>query len=166
METFFGILFVLLCIVIMFLHVFSLPANWILLVVIALWKLFMGLTSFSWGAYAGLIALAVLAEVLEFFIQSYGSRKFGASGKGNLGGIIGAIAGAVAGAGFFFGIGALFGALFGAFGGCLAVERLLGRPWPQARSAAWGAMYGKFFGLATKVGFGVFIAALFVPVLF
>ncbi|MCK9240439.1 DUF456 domain-containing protein [Desulfocurvus sp.] len=156
-------LFILLCIAVMGLHVLSLPANWIILVLLALWKFLHPAMDMSWWFFLGLAALAGVAEVLEFVIQLRGARKYGASGRGNLGGIIGAIAGAILGAGFLLGVGALPGALLGAWGGCLLVERLNGRDWAEARHAALGAMWGKFFGMTVKIGFGAVILSLAVP---
>lgn len=156
-------LFIILCFGVLGLHVFSLPANWVLLALVAGWKAVHPAMDLTWTGFAGLAALALVAEVLEFVIQLKGSKKYGASGKGNFGGIIGAIVGAILGAGFLFGLGALPGALVGAYGGCLLVEVLMGRNFEEARAAAWGAMWGKFFGLTVKAGLGGAILAIAVP---
>lgn len=156
-------LFIIVCFGVLGLHVFSLPANWVLLALLAGWKALHPGMDLSWLGFAGLCALAAMAEVLEFVVQLKGSKKFGASGKGNFGGILGAIVGAILGAGLLFGLGALPGALVGAYLGCLAVEVLMGRPFDEARAAAWGAMWGKFFGLTIKAGLGGVILALAVP---
>ncbi|WP_425387595.1 DUF456 domain-containing protein [Desulfocurvus vexinensis] len=156
-------LFILLCIAVMGLHVLSLPANWIVLALLALWKVTHPAMDMSWWFFLGLAALAGVAEVLEFVIQLKGAQKYGATGRGNVGGIIGAIAGAILGAGLLLGLGALPGALFGAWGGCLIVERMNGRDWAEARRAAMGAMWGKFFGMTVKIGFGAVILSLAVP---
>ncbi|MBU1003305.1 MAG: DUF456 domain-containing protein [Proteobacteria bacterium] len=147
-------LYIIVCFGVLGLHVFSLPANWVLLALVAGWKALHPEMSLTWVGFSGLVALAVVAEVLEFVIQLKGSKKYGASNKGNFGGILGAIIGAIVGAGFLFGIGALPGALIGAYGGCLLVETLMGRSFGEARAAAWGAMWGKFFGLTVKAGLG------------
>jgi uncharacterized protein YqgC (DUF456 family) len=155
--------FLFLMVAALFLHVFSLPANWVILVLLALFKLIRPEADLSWTMFLLLALLAGVAEAVEFAAQAYGGKRFGATGKGNLGGIIGAIAGAILGAPLFFGLGALPGALFGAYGGCLLFEKLHGRDWAESTRAAWGAMWGKFFGLTAKVGFGVAILSLAVP---
>ncbi len=155
MDTLFTVLFLTLCFFTLFLHIFSLPANWILLILVAGWKYFYPEVGLSWWpGFVFLIALALVAEALEFLIQLKGSKKHGATNKGNFGGIIGAIVGAILGAGFLFGFGALIGAIAGAYLGCFLVEKLSGRTGEEARKAAWGAMWGKFFGIITKAGFG------------
>lgn len=156
-------LFIIVCFGVLGLHIFSLPANWVLLGLIASWKAIHPEFGMAWTGFAGLVGLALVAELLEFVIQLKGSQKYGASGKGNFGGIIGAILGAIMGAGFLLGLGALPGALVGAYVGCLSVEVLMGRSFDEARAAAWGAMWGKFFGLTVKAGIGGAILAVAVP---
>jgi len=153
-------LFTLVLVLSLGLHIFSLPANWLALVLVAIWKFTHPDMPMSWLFFAGLAGLAAVAEGLEFFIQLKGAKKYGATGKGNLGGIIGAIAGAILGAPFGFGLGALPGALLGAYVGCLVFERFQDRPWDEARRAAMGAMWGKFFGMSVKFGFGVVMVML------
>nr|WP_209280108.1 DUF456 domain-containing protein [Desulfobaculum xiamenense] len=154
------VLFVLACFGALVLHVFSLPANWVVLGLVALWKATHPDMALTWIGFGGLALLALAGEGLEFVIRLKGAKQYGASSKGNWGGVLGAIAGAIVGAGFLFGIGALPGALLGAFGGCLAVERIQGRTFEEARTAAMGAMYGTFLGLVAKVGIGVVMATM------
>jgi len=156
-------LFIIAAFAVLGLHIFSLPANWVLLALTALWKGLHPEMPLSWTGFAGLAGLALVGEILEFVIQLKGSKKYGASGKGNFGGILGAILGAIVGAGFLFGVGALPGALLGAYGGCLVTEKLMGRSFEEAKRAAWGAMWGKFFGLTVKAGLGGVILAVVVP---
>lgn len=160
MTEFLAGLFTLVLILCLGLHVLSLPANWLIIVLVAIWKFTHPAMPMTWLFFAGLAGLAAVAEALEFVIQLKGAKKYGATGKGNLGGIIGAIVGAILGAPFGFGLGALPGALLGAYLGCLIFERLHDRPWAEARRAAMGAMWGKFFGMGVKFGFGVAIVML------
>lgn len=155
--------FILLLIATMGLHIVSMPANWVVLALVAAWKGLHADMSMSWTVFLGLVALAAVAEGLEFLIQLRGAKKYGATGRGNLGGIIGAILGAIVGAGFLLGVGALPGALLGAWAGCLVVERMNGRDWAGAKRAAMGAMWGKFFGMTVKIGFGAVILSVAVP---
>lgn len=147
---------------VLFLHVFSLPANWIALALVAGWITMHPGGSVTWAFFGVLAGLAVGGEVLEFIIQYYGAKAFGSTGKGNVGGMVGAVVGAILGAPLLLGIGAVFGALVGAFAGCLILELGQGRGAGQAWVAAWGAMFGKFFGMAVKFGVGVAMIALVV----
>jgi len=146
-------LFLLLLLAALGLNIFGLPGNWALLGLVGLWDWFHGF-GFGAGFYVLLLALALSAEAAEFVSQFFGAKRYGATGKGNLGGLVGALAGAILGALFLFGIGALFGAVAGAFAGCYLFERSHGRSDAEARRAAMGAMYGKVFGLTAKIGLG------------
>lgn len=141
------------------LHIFGLPGNWVILILLIGWKFFQPF-SMTWGFVIALTAIAFIGELLEFGAQYFGGKKFGASGRGNFGAFIGAIAGAMLGAPFFFGLGALPGALIGAFAGCLIMEMSHGRSFDEAKNCAWGAFWGKAFGMTIKVSLGVWMFAL------
>lgn len=137
------------------LNVLSLPANWVVLVLLGLWKLLHPApTGMDTMFFVIVIGAALVGEVLEFLTQTVGAKRYGSTGKGNLGGIIGAIAGALLGAPFLFGLGALFGALGGAWAGCYLLEIGHGRSRSEAAQAAKGAMMGRFLGLVLKTGIG------------
>lgn len=165
MDYVWAALFLSLITAVQFLHVFGLPANWVALTLLAAWTwlhptqpegmtwLFMGL----------LLVLALAGEAAEFAAQAHGARKYGASAKGNLGGIIGAIAGAILGAPFLFGLGALIGSLAGAFTGCLLIEIIQGKALPEARRAAMGAFWGKALGTTLKMSLGAVMIILSMP---
>jgi hypothetical protein len=162
MAELWAILFLAVCGLSLALHIFSLPANWIVLVLLAVWKLFHPADMSLWFLVL-MVAIAGVGEVIEFVAQVYGGKRFGSSGRGNLGGVIGAIAGAILGAPFFFGLGALVGALAGAYLGCLALEMGQGRSFDVARRSAWGSFWGKFFGLTAKFSLGVVMVVLAIP---
>lgn len=162
MAELWAALFIIILVLILGLHMFTLPANWLVLALLAVWKL-VNPGDFTWGVFVFWAALAGVGEVIEFASGIYGAKKYGASGRGNWGGIIGSIAGAIFGAPFFLGVGAVIGALAGAYLGCLMVEHMHGRPWPEARRAAKGAMFGRFVGMSAKVSIGVIIIWLAAP---
>lgn len=155
MAYVFAALFIALLASTQLLHILSLPANWLLLALLAAWSLLHPDTA-DMGMRFFLIVggAALLGEVFEFAAQAMGAKRYGSSGKGNIGGIIGAIAGAILGAPFLFGLGALAGALGGAWIGCYLLEVGQGRSRLEARQAAKGAMMGKFLGLVLKTGIG------------
>lgn len=158
-------LFLALLVLIQGLHLFSLPANWVVLALAAAWAwLHPGIPGGMTWLFVGLLAVLTLAgEAAEFAAQAWGAKKYGASGKGNLGGLLGALLGAIFGAPFLLGLGALVGALAGAFAGCLFFEILHGKDLPEARHAAMGAFYGKALGLTLKISLGAVMVILCFP---
>jgi len=161
MEYVWSILAILLLCLSQVLQIFSLPANWVGLAIIAAWKFIFPL-SMSWTFVLVLTVLAGAAEALEIILQAKCAGRFGASRRGNIGGIIGAIAGAIFGAPFFLGLGALMGALGGAYLGCLIAE-LPGRTRPEAFLAAKGAFMGKALGFTVKTAIGAMMVVVSIP---
>ncbi len=145
------IAFMILC---LGLHLFGLPANWLILGFAALWAFASPQSTLTSHDFIILGALALVGELLEFLMLHIWGKKYGGSGKGTFGGMIGAFAGAIVGAPFFLGIGAFFGALAGAFLGSLAVELLRGQSNEASLNAAWGTMLGRFGGTVLKVALG------------
>ena len=146
---------------VLLLNIFGLPANWVILGLVGLWKwLHPDAGNMGWVFFTLLIGLAVLGEALELGMQILKARKYGSTSSGTFGGMIGAIAGAILLAPLFFGLGALIGALLGAWTGCFITERLKGMPAREAVSAAFGAMMGRFLGTVCKCGVGGAMLAL------
>nr|WP_321257805.1 DUF456 domain-containing protein [uncultured Pseudodesulfovibrio sp.] len=143
------------------LQLFSLPANWIAIALVSLWK-YIYPDSMTWDFVIIISVVAAVAETLEFFLQARYAGKYGASTRGNIGGIIGAVAGAIFGAPFFLGLGALIGALSGAYLGCLIAE-MPGRSRPEALMAAKGAFVGKALGFTVKTAIGATIVVISIP---
>ncbi|WP_045222203.1 DUF456 domain-containing protein [Desulfonatronum thioautotrophicum] len=142
------------------LHVFGLPANWLILAAMAAWGWLNPDFAGGLGFFAILFALCVLGEVVEFAAQVYGGRRYGGSRKGAWAAVIGAIIGGVLGAPFFFGLGAVPGSFLGAYLGSLLIELGQGYPPAAARRAAWGAMWNKVFGTVVKICVGVWMIVL------
>lgn len=143
------------------LQLFSMPANWLALVMVAAWKLIYP-ESMSWNFLLVMTVLAGVAEALEFILQVRYAGRYGATNRGNVGGIIGAILGAIFGAPFFLGLGALVGALGGAWLGCLIAE-MPGRSRAEALRAAKGSFVGKAFGFTIKTAIGAVIVVMSIP---
>ncbi len=162
MEIWTLLYIVLLC-ALMFLHVLSLPANWAVLALILIWKLAHPALEFGWSLFGVLVVVCVVGEIIEFITKYYGAKRFGGSRRGGWGGILGAIVGGILGAPILFGLGAIPGALLGAFAGCLFMEMDQGRPFSDAKRAAWGAMLGNFAGMVAKLGLGIFMLVLAIP---
>ncbi|WP_207259847.1 DUF456 domain-containing protein [Desulfovibrio sp. Huiquan2017] len=161
MEYVWAILLILGLLLSQVLQLFSMPANWVALGLVALWK-YAYPESMTWNFVIVIGVAAALGEALEFGLQAWGAGRYGASVRGNVGGIVGAIAGAIFGAPFFLGLGALLGALGGAYLGCLAAE-IPGRTRPEALRAAKGAFVGKALGFTVKTAIGAAVVILSIP---
>lgn len=161
MEVLFPVIFLVWLGVVLLLNLITLPANWIMLGFVCLWK-FLYPDPGSMGAvfFAMLIGLAVFGELVEFLAQGWGSKKYGSSSSGMWAGLLGALVGALVGLPFLFGLGGFIGALIGAWGGCYLMERYKGRSDVDARCAAKGALVGRFLGIVVKCGIGAVMLAL------
>ena len=145
---------------VLFLNIFGLPANWIMLGLVALWKTLHPNVNMGVAFWTLLVFIAVIGEVLEFEVQILKAKRYGSSSSGTFAGMLGAIVGAILLAPIFLGLGALLGALVGAWTGCFLMENLKRRPLREAINAAFGAMVGRFLGTVCKCGAGGCILAL------
>ena len=155
MEVLFPTLFLMVLGFVLLLNLLTLPANWIMLGLIVVWRaVYPQPGGMGFLFFALLVGLAVLGEVIEYVTQGWGSKKYGSSTSGMWAGLLGAMIGALAGLPFLLGIGALIGALVGAWGGCYLMERYHGKNDQEARQAAKGALVGRFLGIVIKCGIG------------
>ena len=143
------------------LNFINLPANWIVIVLIAIWSFFHSDNpQINITYWCSILATAVVGEILEWVVLAQKSKAAGASSWGTFAGMLGAFAGAIMGAPFFLGLGALFGALLGAFLGCLGMELLRGNAFDKALEAAKGTLLGRFLGALCKCAAGFTIVAI------
>lgn len=161
------IVLVIVVVIIMFAAILSqvigVPGNWIGLVILVIYKLVgpnVSTDGVSWKFILVMAAFALVGELLEWVIQVKAGRKFGSSGKGDIGGIVGSIIGGILLLPLFFGFGAVLGALAGAYVGCLVVELARRRTVKAANKAAWGAFVGRFLGMGLKLGIGIGILGM------
>jgi uncharacterized protein YqgC (DUF456 family) len=150
--------FIVLMGLVLLLNFFSLPANWMLVALAAVWK-YMSLAApqMDFGFFALLVGLAVLGELVEFGLLALKAKKYGSSNSGLFAGLVGAVIGAILCAPFLYGLGALLGAMAGAWIGCYLMEILRGGGHEKAVQAAMGALVGRFLGTVCKCGIGAII---------
>ena len=151
--------FIVLMSLVLLLNFFSLPANWMLIALAAVWK-YMSTAAhqMDFGFFTLLVGLALLGELLEFGLLALKAKKYGSSNPGMFAGLVGAVIGAIICAPFLFGLGALLGALAGAWLGCYLMELLVrGGGHEKAVQAAMGALVGRFLGTVCKCGIGAVI---------
>jgi hypothetical protein len=144
----------------------TLPGNWIVLVLAAVFTLVFPEdatgTGLRWSMVGILLGLAVLGEIVEFAAGAVGAARQGASRRAValalLGAIVGSIAGVAAGLPIpLFGsaIAALLGGSVGAFIGAYAGEVWKGRTSDESMAAGTSAFIGRLLGTVGKVVVGV-----------
>ncbi len=140
--------------------VFGLPGNWLIVIsscLFAWWRAEDGV--FSIYTLVVITALAVLAELVEFFGGMGGAKKAGAGWRGALGALLGAVTGAVLGTFIipvpFFGT--VLGACGGAGIGALVLVLSAGKHMKESVRFGVGAGLGEFLGITSKFVIGIFI---------
>jgi uncharacterized protein len=141
-------------------NLFSLPGNWVLLGLVALFAFLVPETSgrgVSWTAVGIMAALAVLGEIIEFAAGAAGAAKQGASRRAVVLSLVGALAGSILGATAgipipIFGsmIGALLGGSVGAFAGAYFGEVWSERPHAHGLNVGKAAFIGRLWGTLGK----------------
>lgn len=154
---FIEIFFIFLMVVGLLINVLGLPGNWINIGLLGVWRWIHPDMPAGLWFFLFILALAGLAELIEFWSQVEGARRYGGTRGGAWGAFLGGIAGSILMAPFFLGLGVLIGAVAGAFLGCLVLEILSGRSLAESINASWGALWGRVFGLVAKFGAGAYI---------
>ena len=157
-------------------NLFSLPGNWILLGMAALFAWLASETcghGIGWITVGIMTGLAVLGEVIEFFAGAAGAAKQGASRRSIVFSLIGGMAGSIGGAIVGFPvpvvgpvIAALLGGAGGAFAGAYLGEKSIERPHGESMAVARGAFAGRLWGTVGKFAVGaVMLGVMTVDVL-
>jgi uncharacterized protein YqgC (DUF456 family) len=149
----------------MVLIVLGLPGLWIMIASAITYNIVVPERPMSWLSIAGICALGVVAEVLDFSLAGKYARKYGGSRKAAWGAIIGGMIGAFVGVPVPI-VGPVIGALIGSFAGALVGEFRDTGDTGAAAKVATGALIGRVLGTVIKVGLGftiaiwIFIAAM------
>ena len=124
MQIVFSILLIFIYLVGFGLVLVTLPGTWVIFLSTALYAFFFpfdqGQTHALW-VLGILLGLALLGELIEFVVGTFGSKSVKVSNGAIVVAFIGGIAGALLGATFFL-VGALIGVLLGSFLGALVYE--------------------------------------------
>ena len=149
---------------------FTLPGNWGIVVLAALFAFFLpeqenGL-GVSWPAVGGLAVLAAVGELLEFVAGAAGAAKQGASRRSMVLSLVGATVGSIGGA--IIGVpipvvgpivAALGGGAAGAFAGAYLGETWKGRADHEKLSISKAALVGRLLGTVGKLFVGIAMVA-------
>jgi hypothetical protein len=166
-----GIALVLAAIACWFANVFTLPGNWLIVGLAALFTYLLPPAEygrgFGWITVGVLVLIAILGEVIEFAAGAAGAAKHGASRRAMLLSILGAGVGSIGGAAIgipvpFIGplIAAVGGGAAGAFGGAYLGEVWKGKLHPERTAVSTGALIGRLFGTVGKLAAGAAMVAI------
>lgn len=144
-----------------FLNLLGLFGNWLILPAAAAFWAMTGFQHFGAWGLAGMLALAVLGEILETALAGYGASRFGGSRGSIVAALAGCLAGSVIGTPLFPILGTLAGACVGAFACAAAYEWIQFRQGVgQAARVGLGAALGKIGGLLAKFACGLGMLAV------
>lgn len=134
----------------------GLPGNWIMIGVLAI-----GAIAGRIGAapLIGLLLVAIVAEVVEFFIVKRLNARYGGSDRAFWGAIAGGVIGVVVGMPVPV-LGSILAGLLGTFAGAAAVTLFERRTATAAARVGWGVLIGRAFSAAAKTAAGVVILVL------
>ena len=166
-----GIALVLAAIACWFANVFTLPGNWVIVGLAALFAYLLPPQEygrgFGWITVGVLVLIAVLGEVIEFAAGAAGAAKHGASRRAMLLSIVGAAVGSIAGAAIGIPVpiigplvAAVGGGAAGAFGGAYLGEVWKGKLHPERTAVSTGALIGRLFGTVGKLSAGAAMVAV------
>ena len=151
-------------------NLFSLPGNWALLGLAALFAWLVphdNSRGVTWNTVWILLVLAILGEIVEFVAGAAGAAKRGASRRSIWLSLLGALAGSIGGA--IVGlpialigspIAALLGGAIGAFVGAYLGEIWADRPQDHSFKVAKGAFLGRLWGTVGKFAVGAAMLAV------
>jgi uncharacterized protein YqgC (DUF456 family) len=170
MDIAVGIVVALVALVGIALTAMTLPGTWLAIVgaLLAQWwymEYHDGDQMFSWWSIGACVALAIIAEIVEFFASAVGAAKAGGTRRGAIGSIIGGLVGAIVGQILIPVpiLGAILGATIGAGLGASVGERTRdGVTLKQAATVGAGAAAGRFAATIAKTGFAAAIAVIIV----
>jgi uncharacterized protein YqgC (DUF456 family) len=155
--------FILILFLGIFLTVFGLPGAVLILIDVVAYALLTGFAQIGFKVILILAAMAVVAELLDFWLGMAGAVSFGASRGGMWAALFGSLAGAVILTPYFLGLGALIGIFLGGGAAVFSVEMIKRRKLKPAFRASVGAMLGRMAGIAVK---GVLSIAMVAVTLF
>lgn len=145
---------------------FGLPGTFVIAALALVHGLLTGFLPLTLSFVLILFGLAVLAEVIEFFLGAAAAKKFGGSNQAMWGAVLGGFAGAVFASGIAPVIGTLLGAFAGAFIGAFLFEYLHLKNADNALRVGFGAFLGAVSGKLMKITLGIAMVVMITYKLF
>lgn len=139
----------------LFVNILGLPGLWLIVLGVVLYAWSTGFEYIGWWSIGIVIALGLIAELVEFFAGAAGSAKAGGSKRGMAGAIVGGLVGAIVGTPVFPVIGTIAGSILGCALGAYLIEWSIGKTHGESINISVGAAKGRFVGLVAKSAFGI-----------
>lgn len=134
----------------------GLPGLWIMIGVVAVGAL---MKEIGVGVIILTLAIATVAELIEFFIVKRLTHQYGGSRKAFWGAIVGGIAGVIVGVPVPI-VGSIIAGMIGSFVGAGAVTYMETRELRSAHRVGWGAVIGRALSAVTKTAAGIAILVI------
>lgn len=136
----------------------GLPGTWLQVVALGAYAWTHGWRG-GWAFVVAALALAAIAEVVEFAMGGRFARKYGGSRRAGWGAILGGLVGAFVGIPVPI-IGSVIGAFIGAFAGAALLELTKNPEMRGAVRVGWGAFLGRLAATVMKAAVAVMIGVL------
>jgi uncharacterized protein YqgC (DUF456 family) len=146
-----------------FLNLLGLPGLWLMVIGHVAFGFATGWDHYvGWPSFVALLAIALLAEIVEFIAGAAGSAKAGGTKRGMIGAILGGLVGGIVGSIFIPVpvLGTIIGAVAGSFAGAVAIERLILADTDRAIRVGVGAAKGRLLGIVSKSVFGALMIVI------
>jgi len=138
-----------------FLTLLALPGLWVMIAAAILYAWYTAGQYISWWTIAIMAALALVAELIEFFGGSRGAKKAGGSKRAAWGALIGGIVGAIVLTISVPIIGTTIGLCIGVFAGALIGEMTVRREGDHLMRVGFAAAKAQVIAIVIKLLFGV-----------
>lgn len=160
MDTFLPVvLLVVCCLVGLVLVLLGLPGLWVMVLGVIGYGWLTGFHSVGVATIAIVVGLALMGEVVEWWLGFWFAERYGGSRRAGWGALLGGIVGAVVGVPVPV-IGSVIGAFVGSFIGAAAFEYTRQLSAGVAMRAGWGAVLGRATAAALKMALGLAIAVI------
>jgi uncharacterized protein len=153
------VVFALCCVVGLLAVPFGLPGLWVIALGVIGYGWLTDFRSAGVRTIAAAVGLALLGDVLEWWLGFRLARQFGGSRRAAWGALVGGLIGAGVGVPLPI-VGSVVGALAGSLVGAALLELEGGGTVDSAVRVGWGALLGRVIATAAKVGLGLAIAVI------
>jgi len=153
-------LLVVVCMVSLASLVLGLPGTFAIVATAVVYGWATGFADVTATTIAWLVALALIAEGLEFVSAAAGGGSERPSRRVTISALAGGIVGGIIGTPFLFGVGSLLGALAGAFAGAALATGAEGHGASVAMRRGMAALRGRLLGFILKSALGVLMVVV------